>query len=80
MESYIGTITLLPYTFAPRGMAECKGQQLPINQYTALFSLLGTTFGGDGQSNFALPDLREKAPIAGTKYYIVLEGIYPTRD
>src|SRR5271154_513972 len=60
---FIGQITLFPYNFAPIGWAVCDGQLLPINQYTALFSLLGVQFGGNGTSNFALPDLRGRAPI-----------------
>lgn len=58
MEPYIGQIQTFAYNFAPRGWAECAGQLLPIQQYAALFSLLGTTYGGDGIHNFALPDLR----------------------
>ena len=60
---FVGQITLFPFNFAPVGWALCQGQLLPITQYTALFSLLGTQFGGDGRSNFALPDLRGRAPI-----------------
>lgn len=63
MEEYIGTIQLFGFDFAPRGWALCNGQLLPISQYTALFSLLGTKYGGDGITNFALPDLRGRAPI-----------------
>ncbi len=57
-EPYLGMIIIVPYNFAPRGWAFCNGQILPIAQNTALFSLLGTTFGGNGQTTFALPDLR----------------------
>src|SRR6266487_4031033 len=53
----------MSFGFAPKGWALCDGQLLPINQNQALFSLLGTTFGGDGRVNFALPDLRGRAPI-----------------
>jgi microcystin-dependent protein len=53
----------MSFAFAPKGWALCNGQLLPINQNQALFSLLGTTFGGDGRVNFALPDLRARAPI-----------------
>jgi microcystin-dependent protein len=62
MDSYLGEIKLLPWNWAPRGWMLCQGQLLPINQYTALFSLLGTTYGGNGTTNFALPDLRGRAP------------------
>ena len=58
MTPFLGQITLFPYNFAPVGWAFCQGQLLPISQNTALFSLLGTQFGGNGTSNFALPDLR----------------------
>lgn len=57
-EPFLGMIIIVPYNFAPRGWAFCNGQILPIAQNTALFSLLGTTFGGNGQTTFALPDLR----------------------
>jgi microcystin-dependent protein len=61
-EVFIGQIILVPYNFAPRGFAFCQGQILPISQNTALFSLLGTTYGGNGQTTFALPDLRGRVP------------------
>ena len=66
MEStpYIGEIMPVPYNFAPRGWAFCHGQLLPINQNQALFSLLGTTYGGNGQTTFALPDLRGRVAIS----------------
>lgn len=60
---FIGQITLFAGNFAPRGWAFCQGQLLPINQNAALFSLLGVTYGGNGTTNFALPDLRGRAPI-----------------
>ncbi len=60
---FLGEIKLVSFNFAPRGWALCNGQFLPINQNQALFSLLGTTFGGDGRANFALPDVRGKVPI-----------------
>ena len=59
----MASIMLFAGNFAPRGWAFCDGQLLPINQYSALFSLLGTTYGGDGRTTFALPDLRGRAPI-----------------
>lgn len=62
-DPYLGEITLFPYNFAPRGYAFCDGQILPINQNTALFSLLGTTYGGNGITTFALPDLRGRVPL-----------------
>ena len=63
MEPFIGEIRLMSFGFAPRNWAQCNGQLLPINQNQALFSLLGTTFGGDGRVTFALPDLRGRVPI-----------------
>jgi microcystin-dependent protein len=63
MEPFLGQITMFPYNFAPLGWALCQGQLLPISQNTALFSLLGTQFGGDGRTTFALPDLRGRVPI-----------------
>ncbi len=64
METFLGSLLLVPYNFAPQGWALCNGQLLPISQNTALFSLLGTTYGGDGVSTFALPDLRGRVPIS----------------
>jgi microcystin-dependent protein len=62
-EPFLAEIRMMSFVFAPRGWALCNGQLLPINQNQALFSLLGTTFGGDGRVNFALPDLRARVPI-----------------
>jgi microcystin-dependent protein len=62
-EPFLSEIRIMSFGFAPRGWALCDGQLLPINQNQALFSLLGTTFGGDGRVNFALPDLRGRTPI-----------------
>lgn len=63
-EPFLGQIMLVPYNFAPRGWAFCAGQILPIAQNSALFALLGTTYGGNGQTTFALPDLRGRVPIS----------------
>jgi len=62
-EPFLSEIRIMSFVFAPKGWALCNGQLLPINQNQALFSLLGTAFGGDGRVNFALPDLRARAPI-----------------
>jgi microcystin-dependent protein len=62
-DPYIGEIRMFAGNFAPRGWALCSGQLLSISQYTALFSILGTTYGGDGRVTFALPDLRGRAPV-----------------
>ena len=62
-EPFLSEIRIMSFDFAPKGWALSNGQLLPINQNQALFSLLGTTFGGDGRVNFALPDLRARTPI-----------------
>ncbi len=62
-EPFLSEIRIMSFGYAPRGWAMCNGQFLPINQNQALFSLLGTTFGGNGQTTFALPDLRGNVPI-----------------
>lgn len=63
MEPLLGQIQIFGFNFPPRGWAFCDGQLLPISQYQALFSLLGTTFGGDGRTTFALPDLRGRVSV-----------------
>ncbi|WP_296385579.1 tail fiber protein [Winogradskyella sp.] len=63
MEQYIAQIMMFGGNFAPRGWALCDGQLLAISQYQALFSLIGTTYGGDGRTTFALPDLRGRVPV-----------------
>jgi Microcystin-dependent protein len=62
-DPFVAEIRIFPFNFAPRGWAWCDGQILPISQNTALFSLLGTTYGGNGQSNFALPNLQGFVPM-----------------
>jgi microcystin-dependent protein len=62
-EPFLSEIRIMSFAFPPKGWALCDGQLLPINQNQALFSLLGTTYGGDGRVNFALPDLRARTPI-----------------
>jgi microcystin-dependent protein len=62
-EPFLGEIKIISWNFPPKGWAFCSGQLLPINQNQALFSILGTTYGGDGRVNFALPDLRARAPM-----------------
>ena len=61
-DPFVAEVRIFPFNFAPKGWAFCDGQLLPLSQNTALFSLLGTTYGGDGKSNFALPDLRGRVP------------------
>jgi len=63
MDPFVAEIRIFPFNFAPKGWAFCDGQILPLSQNTALFSLLGTTYGGDGKSNFALPNLQGNAPM-----------------
>jgi microcystin-dependent protein len=62
-DPFVAEIRIFPFNFAPKGWAWCDGQLLPLSQNTALFSLLGTTYGGDGKSNFALPNLEGSAPM-----------------
>ena len=95
MEPNIGEICQYPYNFAPKGWAFCHGQSMSIQQNQALFSLLGTTYGGDGRATFNLPDLRLKDASGNViqiqvgeihegkvymEYSIALQGIYPERD
>ena len=82
MDFFIGQICLFPWRWAPRGWARCDGALLPINANQALFSLVGTTYGGDGRQTFGLPDLRGKKARNGTRahYFINLQGIYPSRN
>lgn len=63
LDPFVGEVTLFAGNFAPRGWAFCAGQLLPISQNTALFSLLGTNYGGDGRTTFGLPDLRGRSPL-----------------
>ena len=63
MDPFVAEIRIFPFNFAPKGWAFCDGQLLPLSQNTALFSLLGTTYGGDGKSTFALPDLQGNAAM-----------------
>ncbi len=63
MDPFIGEVRMFGGTFAPLGWADCNGQLMSIAQNTALFALIGTTYGGDGQTTFALPDLRSRIPI-----------------
>lgn len=80
MDQLLGQIQLFSFPFAPMGWLECAGQILQITTNQALFSLIGGTFGGDGRTTFAIPDLRNAAPNPYMKYYIATEGIYPQRN
>jgi hypothetical protein len=75
---FLGNVYLTANTFPPPGTAFAAGQTLSIAQNSALFSLLGTTYGGNGTTTFALPDLRRQAP-GGLHYVIVMQGIFPAR-
>jgi len=83
-DAYMGEVFVTAATYCPRNTAEAAGQSLPISQNQALFSIMGTTYGGDGRSTFNLPDLRAAAPShargGSTKYCIVLNGTYPPRN
>jgi microcystin-dependent protein len=65
MDEYVGIIKLFAGNFAPKNFFYCNGQQLPINQYASLYSIVGTTYGGDGVTTFNLPDLRSRVPVGG---------------
>ncbi len=80
MDYYLGEIELLPYGFAPMYFLPCDGRILPIAPNTALYSLIGTRFGGDAKTTFALPNLSDVSPVSGTAYYICVAGMYPARD
>jgi microcystin-dependent protein len=80
MDYLLGQIVLFPYSFVPYGWARCQGQLIQVNQNQALYSLIGTKFGGDGYSTFALPNLEGAEPLPGMAYYICLQGIYPQRQ
>ena len=78
-DQLLGSLLLVPYDFVPVHYAACQGQILPIQSNLALFSLLGTRFGGDGQNTFGLPDMRKHNPIHGLSYVIATRGLYPMR-
>ena len=80
-QPFMGEIKIISWNFAPQGWAFCNGQFLPINQNQALFSLLGTSYGGDGQTTFALPTAKPifSATGASLQQCIALQGVYPPR-
>lgn len=81
-EPFLGQVATFPYNFCPRGWAPTNGQLLPINQNQALFSLLGTTYGGNGTTNFALPNTKTKATLTTGSVLvscIAIQGIFPSR-
>ncbi len=80
MEQLIGEIKLFPFGFAPIQWMLCNGAVLQIQQNTALFSLVGNKFGGNGTTTFALPNLANTSAVAGMEYYIAVQGYYPSRS
>ena len=88
---FLAEIKIVSFNFAPKGWAQCNGQLLPINQNQALFSILGTTYGGDGRVNFALPDFRSRVPIhvgggfllgnrGGEEVHTLIQGEMPAHN
>jgi microcystin-dependent protein len=74
-QAYVGEIRMFAGNFAPAGWMFCQGQLLPISEYETLFNLIGTTYGGDGQSTFALPDLRGRLPVhQGSEFVLAQNG------
>ena len=80
MDDILGFIRLSALTFTPRGYAACDGSLLQISHSTALFALLGTQYGGDGTTTFALPNLTKMSPLPGLNYVICVDGIFPSRS
>lgn len=80
MDPLLGQIQLFAFNYAPMGWMRCEGQILQVNANSALFSLLGAQFGGDGRTTFALPNLMGAEPNPNSCYYIATQGLYPTRD
>ncbi len=82
MDPLLGDIALFSFDFAPSYWMTCEGQTLSISSYQSLFTLIGTTFGGNGTTTFCLPDLRNAIPIQGIgmHYCIAIQGIYPSRN
>lgn len=81
MDPTLGEIDVFAFNFAPANWMECAGQTLSISTNQALYSLLGTTFGGNGSTTFCLPDLRSASLFStNMKYYIAMQGIYPSRQ
>jgi microcystin-dependent protein len=78
-NAYIGSIVLVAFNYAPANWAFCNGQILQINQNMALFALLGATYGGDGKTTFAVPNLNASALQSGLNYMICVNGVFPSR-
>jgi microcystin-dependent protein len=82
MDPILGSLCLFPWNWATEGWLKCDGRLLPISQYMALFSLLGVEFGGDGKTNFAIPNIPSIKTANGgdVDYYIAVQGVYPYRS
>ncbi len=80
VDPLLGDIALFSFDFVPSFWLACEGQILQIASYQPLFTVIGTTFGGNGSTTFALPDLRKSVPIPGMHYCIAYQGIYPERN
>ena len=82
MDQVVGDIQLFVFDYAPDGWMKCEGQTLSISEYPALFSLIGTKFGGNGMTTFCLPDLRNALPMQGKgmNYCIAYVGLYPSQQ
>ena len=79
MNPFIGSVLLVPYTYLPHGWLPCVGTLIPIQDYESLFNLIGTTYGGNGQDTFALPNLQNICPT-GMMYIIAYSGIFPSQS
>ena len=79
-EPILGQIQLFAFSWKIEGWMPCESQLLRITENQALFALIGTTYGGDGQATFALPDLRNKAPHTAMHYHIAVRGLFPQRQ
>ena len=80
MECFLGQLQLFAFGFAPTGWRLCDGTLLSIATYQALYTLLGTSFGGNGTTTFGIPNLLGASLLNGMQYYIALDGIYPQRS
>lgn len=80
IDALIGQIQLFAFGFAPNGWMQCQGQTLQVGQNQALFSLIGATYGGDGRTTFCLPNLTGCEPNPNSRYYMAINGLYPTRS
>lgn len=80
VDALIGSIYLFPYNFTPTGWMSCEGQILSIAQNQALYALIGPTYGGNGSTTFGIPNLNGAQPLPTMKYFIALNGIFPSRS